>query len=276
MWTQTILQHALKEMGWKLRAIWRSTEFENSDLKTFVEENRMDFLSYSDPDMKYVAELENIKGVHVVRDPRDVIVSSYFSHRYSHGLTGWEELLPHREALQKLSFEEGLMLEMRECRREQMEQFYNWDYEQKNILEIKKEDLTRNPYISFARIFDHFSLLEKDSRLGGRFKYLLLQIYNKLVYSTGKKRYSLSTYPSPLNIKTRKIHVERLFSIIFEHEFSKKTQGRKKGEEDISSHYRKGVHGDWKNHFNEEHIAYFKEHYNDVLVKLGYEKDDNW
>ena len=34
--------------------------------------------------------------------------------------------------------------------------------------------------------------------------------------------------------------------------------------------------GDWANHFEAEHVAYFKEHYGGLLIKLGYEKDDDW
>ncbi len=43
------------------------------------------------------------------------------------------------------------------------------------------------------------------------------------------------------------------------------------GEEDVTNHYRKGVAGDWVNHFGPEHIEYFKAHYNDLLLLLGYE-----
>lgn len=39
---------------------------------------------------------------------------------------------------------------------------------------------------------------------------------------------------------------------------------------------RKGIIGDWRNHFNEEHIRYFKEKSGQHLIKLGYEKDLNW
>ena len=58
--------------------------------------------------------------------------------------------------------------------------------------------------------------------------------------------------------------------------FKKLAGGRKKGEENIKSHYRKGVHGDWKNHLNDDHVAFFKEHYNELLIKLGYETDGDW
>ena len=39
---------------------------------------------------------------------------------------------------------------------------------------------------------------------------------------------------------------------------------------------RKGVAGDWRNHFGETHIHTFKRIAGDVLIRLGYEKDLNW
>jgi len=51
---------------------------------------------------------------------------------------------------------------------------------------------------------------------------------------------------------------------------------RELGEEDPKSHLRKGTPGDWKNHFTERHKEEFKRLFDDVLIKLGYEKDNNW
>jgi len=39
---------------------------------------------------------------------------------------------------------------------------------------------------------------------------------------------------------------------------------------------RKGIAGDWKNHFNEKQKAIFKLHAGELLIKLGYETDMNW
>lgn len=40
--------------------------------------------------------------------------------------------------------------------------------------------------------------------------------------------------------------------------------------------FRSGKTGEWKKHFTEEHKEIFKEVAGDLLVKLGYEKDNNW
>jgi hypothetical protein len=49
---------------------------------------------------------------------------------------------------------------------------------------------------------------------------------------------------------------------------------RKRGEEDSSSFFRKGVAGDWKTVFNEKDERAFKAVAGDLLIKLGYESDD--
>lgn len=55
--------------------------------------------------------LANTRGVHVVRDPRNMLVSGYFSHKISHPMADW--LKPLRSLLRKLPKEQGLLLEMR-------------------------------------------------------------------------------------------------------------------------------------------------------------------
>jgi hypothetical protein len=46
--------------------------------------------------------------------------------------------------------------------------------------------------------------------------------------------------------------------------------GRAKGQEDPSSHYRKGQAGDWRNHFTPELAARFDAAYGGLLARLGY------
>jgi hypothetical protein len=58
--------------------------------------------------------------------------------------------------------------------------------------------------------------------------------------------------------------------------FEKLSRGRERGQEDPSSFYRKGVAGDWKNHFTEEDRRVFKEEAGELLIRLGYEDDLDW
>lgn len=52
--------------------------------------------------------------------------------------------------------------------------------------------------------------------------------------------------------------------------------GRSPGEEDQTEHVRKGVAGDWKNHFTREAAEVFHHFAGRTLIELGYETDDRW
>jgi lipopolysaccharide transport system ATP-binding protein len=58
--------------------------------------------------------------------------------------------------------------------------------------------------------------------------------------------------------------------------FESLSQGRKRGEEDVSSHWRKGVAGDWRNYFTPKIKKIFKRRYGELLIMSGYEKNDQW
>jgi tetratricopeptide (TPR) repeat protein len=61
--------------------------------------------------------------------------------------------------------------------------------------------------------------------------------------------------------------------ILDDYSFEKLSQGRKQGSEDQSSHYRKGLPGDWKNYFNSTIRSKFEEIAEDLVGDLGYEWD---
>lgn len=52
--------------------------------------------------------------------------------------------------------------------------------------------------------------------------------------------------------------------------------GRERGAEDRTSFYRKGVAGDWRNHFTDEDRQEFKQICGQLLMELGYEQNDAW
>jgi len=58
--------------------------------------------------------------------------------------------------------------------------------------------------------------------------------------------------------------------------FEKLSKGRRPGEEDPSSFYRKGVAGDWKNLFGGRDRQIYKEEAGELLIRLGYEGDSDW
>lgn len=265
-WISAVLFWVCHELQLKYKIVHNPEMFEH-DLKQHLIDNHIDFLSYTNAKIKHVKDIDDFLGFHVIRDPRDIVVSGYFSHLYSHPTEGWPALLDHRNNLKKVSKEEGLILEMKFIK-DKFEDLYNWDYSQKNILELRMEEIIRSPYVTMLKAMTFLKMVDDSTRMKHRVKNLLITIVNRInVKSRGW---------IPYCIKRTEIPVERLFMHIYQNRFSKLSKGRDRGQEDIKSHYRKGIAGDWINHFNENHRQFFKKEFNDLLIKLGYEKTSNW
>lgn len=58
--------------------------------------------------------------------------------------------------------------------------------------------------------------------------------------------------------------------------FSAFSDGRERGQENVKSHFRKGISGDYVNYFNDLHKAICKHRIGHQLIELGYEKDLLW
>lgn len=266
-WAVSIIKQVCQDIGLKHIRV-ESEKIFDFDLKKFVEREKPDFLSYTNAELNHVKNLENFRGFHIIRDPRDIVVSAYFSHLHSHPTDKWTKLIEHRNKLENSSKDEGLFLEM-EFRRNQFDAMYNWDYSLPNVYDVKMEELVINPYKSFVDIFEFLGIVdESEFGLKARSSQLATMTINRLSQK--------SKVVIPFRFGENKIPVESLLGIIYKHEFSKLAGGRNLGEENVKSHYRKGVSGDWRNHFKEEHIKLFKEKYSDLLIKLGYESDSDW
>ena len=72
-----------------------------------------------------------------------------------------------------------------------------------------------------------------------------------------------------------KISRERLHDIVHPNIFETAT-GRKRGDEDVNAHLRKGIAGDWHNYFTERVKEEFKRQFGKLLIDTGYEKDLTW
>ena len=71
------------------------------------------------------------------------------------------------------------------------------------------------------------------------------------------------------------VNPSKLSRIVEQNSFEAKT-GRTPGDEDVFSHLRKGISGDWSNHFTDRIKDEFKEQFGQILIETGYEKDLNW
>ncbi len=260
MYANLVLGRICAELGLEKRVLYQPEEFSH-DLVSVMRADRVDLLMYLDSEWSYVEDVGGITGVHVIRDPRDVLVSAYFSHRSTHQTATWPELRVHREKLQEVSKEEGLYLEM-QFTGYVFRAMSEWDYDREGILELRFEELVDDPYGFWLRAIEHLGLLDGgDFGLRRSLTYSLCGIVNQAA-----RKYAWWPFRLPL----RRVPGARLLGIVYDNRFSKKTGGRAHGEEDAASHYRKGQPGDWKNHLTEDHLVAFESRFPGLLKRTGY------
>lgn len=100
------------------------------------------------------------RGVHIIRDPRDIIISGCFYHQKSDekwlhspreylGGHSYQEAISSRKTL-----EDKILFEMENTGRETIEEMMKWDYTLRSFSELKYEDLIRDSdLVLFHRVF---------------------------------------------------------------------------------------------------------------------------
>jgi len=179
---------------------------------------------------------ENWRGFWVMRDPRDMVVSRYFSNRYSHELRN-QDLARERRELEQLPFEEGLARMI--------------------------EDLGGRTS-ELLRCLDSWVGMDRDPRIK-------LVRYEDLAGKNG-----LATMQSILGHCGISLSRNAMKKIWRRNDFRKLSGGRDRGNTDPRHHYRRGVAGDWRNHFTSRHCRLFRKTSGDLLQRLGYEKTGDW
>ena len=275
-WIDSILRETCFNLGWRFCIVHRPVDFAAyGSLARLVEAEKPDVLAYTNADQSHLTGLPPFRAFHVIRDPRDVIVSGYFSHRNSHPTDNWPELAKHRERLLSVSKDEGLLLEMA-FSKERLLQMGRWVYARSDVLEYKMETVIANPVAAFCDIYAFFGILDRSEHGFGQ-RVLRRFITTINILNQRGRRYTPFHWPlSPLRFPLRSLTPERVDAIVRRKSFARLTAGRRPGQEDQASHYRKGQPGDWCNHFTAEHAASFEQHFGDLLVTLGYEADSHW
>jgi len=231
-WIHRVIKDVAEIAGLSVYRTHYSRAFEG-EILDYRRQHPFDFLSFTNANYVFIRSLPTL-GFHVVRDPRDLIVSAYFSHLNSHPDENWPELRLWRRYLRSISKEEGLMGEI-EYMGWVFHKLLMWKYgERPSILEFRFEDMIRDPLSMFTQAFEHMGIMPAQ------------------------------------------VSREALPPIIEKNSFQNLSGGRAPGSEDALHHYRRGVAGDWRNHFTREHIAYFKTLYNPLLLRLGYEHSSDW
>jgi sulfotransferase family protein len=177
--------------------------------------------------------LASFRGSHMVRDPRDIVVSAYFYHLWSS-----EEWLhiprsdfagkTYQEYLRSLDRDEGLAAEIRRAARGVIADMARWDYAQPEFIEVRYEDLMADEPRVFARVFQHYGFsddaIERSVRIASRYSFT-------------------------------------------------NVAGRRVGDVREGMHLRSGEPGQWRKFLTAAHRRLFVEETGDALDRLGYASD---
>lgn len=104
--------------------------------------------------------LPSYVGSHMIRDPRDVVVSGYHYHLWTDESWAHEprpeyEGRSYQETLNAMDPHDGLLLEIERTAPNVVE-MAEWDYGDPRIMELRYEDLIADEQGVFARVFEHY------------------------------------------------------------------------------------------------------------------------
>lgn len=198
------------------------------------------------------SSFSNYRGSHMIRDPRDVVISGFHYHLWTH--EGWankkiSELpqhmkdrwtrlpiddighLSYKEYLNTLSEEDGLLAEIDRASNTVVKDIVDWNYNDPAVFEFRYEDIMVNEEEILEQMFTHYGFT--------------------------------------------KASVQTACDIAAQFSFSNRT-GRAVGEVDGEHHIRSGKLAQWKGEFKDSHKALFKELHGEQLIALGYAEDQDW
>jgi hypothetical protein len=177
------------------------------------------------------------RSTHMVRDPRDLLISAYFYHLRTkeewcvEPSAGNHDLPPdmsYQQHLRSLGREQGILYELGHVSGRITELMGRWDYSSPGVLELRYEDVLGNEAFWFKRIFKWYGFSGDMVSKG---------VEIALRYSQEKLR---------------------------------------PGDPGHGHGNRKSRPGYWREHFTDPIRKAFRNSYGDVLVKLGYESGPDW
>jgi len=232
-WIGRILRDISAEYGLSFK-----TGFDYRTIKGFEDNQDADIFLDLGSHVK-LDQLPNYVGSHMIRDPRDMVVSGYFYHKWTD--EHWANFpkaeyrgMSYKEYLNSLDQNAGLLEEIKRVSF-WVPHMASWDFNNPRMYEIKYEDIIVDEQPIFHEMFTHYGFSGQAV--------------------------------------DRCCHIAEKYSIQRLKKKKKKGDSPKKSG---GSHIRSGKTGEWKELFKNEHKKLFKELYPNALVRLGYEIDDNW
>jgi hypothetical protein len=190
-------------------------------------EGQLDIVALINADYSFVRN-QVASGVHVIRNPLDLICSAYYSHLLTHSLATWPELELQRAVLQSVSKPEGMMLTLTFLERSD---FYygaigpllalrRWDFSDKAFMTLRMEDVVAD--------------------IAGTIGLRLIEMFGPGL-----------RLPDPADFR-----------------FERFSAGRRPGEFDNTSHYRVGKPGTWCSELPPSTVTYVRYHLRQMLDRF--------
>ena len=239
-WMQKVLRSISAEYGLRFQVCKQADLDPHTDV-FFQSHSRFDLNQFT-----------HFRGSHMVRDPRDVMVSGYYYHLWTNEewanipmssfgpevRRAWEHVpfdeagdLSYKGFLNSLDREAGLAMEIRRAATTVMRGFTSWDYQNPAFYELRYESMIEDETAVFEQLFRHYGFTEQA--------------------------------------------VARCVGLAEACSFRNQAK-RDLGRVDNKSHMRSGLPGQWRDELSEAHRVLFKELNGDALVRMGYEHDVDW
>lgn len=208
---------------------WNLCMQKSNEVKDIVGSNTdIFFANHSHLDLETAGDFI---GSHMIRDPRDCVVSGYFYHlwtdeEWAHQPQDWLGGLSYQQHLKSLNQEDGLAAEITTfAGYTTTYRLREWNYDDDRIFEIKYEDLLADEQRIFTELFRHYGFSEpavqKSVQLAGQCSF-------------------------------------------------KNVSGREVGQSQTNSHLRSGRPGEWKEVLSKNHLRLIDEQFGDLIAQMGY------
>ena len=181
-----------------------------------------DILIWQNASYEFISE--RVDGaLHLIRSPFDIVVSAYHSHKKTHPVDGWPELVRQREVLRNCDDIDGFYLTLSFLERDD---FYNgavgplhalrhWDFEDRRYATLRMEDVVLEPETHLGGVlqsaFQGSVLPPADehtfARMTGR---QVGEVDDQSHYRSGKSDQWKETLPKPLVEYMRRHYAEIL------------------------------------------------------------------